>query len=166
LPLLINKVVETVNWLRNTRDPGKLIHLSGHSGGGWTTTICSALMHWFTVKYSCAGESSQIYNDPQDWESQAARSWYVAAGGIDNHHLYAMASRYGKFKMIRNLNDESIARALYRQDSYAALVGRINQDINGYPGEFDLYIDSTGSALHDFSDTAKQQFVDDCDLYE
>jgi hypothetical protein len=165
LPLFLDQVFRAANWIRQ-QDPAAKIHLTGHSGGGFMTSMAAALDddRYFTVKNSNAGELPFSIDDtPVHVEQKKDRPFWM---GHDWQDLYAIAARYGKFTKSHNEQD-MFFQARYRHHTFRNLAEDVNAvlDAYGYPGSFDIYVDPA-SLSHQYTNAMLQKFVDDCLAFE
>lgn len=160
LPLFVDQIFRAANWIREEAPTAK-IHLTGHSGGGFVTSIASALDAGkiFTVKNSNAGELPFALDDtPVHVEQAQDRPFFL---GKDWTDLYPIAARFGKFT--KTLNEQDMFfEARYRHHVFREVADDVNAAIAGdYPGECDIYFD-VAATTHEYTDWSKQKFVDDC----
>lgn len=159
LPLFLDQIFRAANWIRE-QEPDAVIHLTGHSGGGFITSMAAALDHrnYFTVKNSNAGE------EPLEWGTTTVHVEQNADRPYLEHdwpELYPIAARFGKFTKTHNEVDDFF----YAQGRYHLFRGLVEDTratlaAGDYEGEFDIYIDPL-QLSHDYSVTSLQKFVDD-----
>jgi hypothetical protein len=163
LPLFLDQVFRAANWIRD-QDPLAVIHLTGHSGGGFMCSMAAILddKAYFSVRNSNAGEMPFSLDDTAVHVEQAqARPWWQ---GRDWDDLYPIGARYGIFT--KSHNEEDIFQALNRHHVLRNLAAEVNAALvaGGYSGSFDIYVDPATS--HVYSDAMRQNFVDNCLLFE
>lgn len=163
LPLFLDQVFRAANWIRQ-QEPGAIIHLTGHSGGGFMTSMAAIMdeRQLFTVKNSNAGEMPFALDDTVvHVEQDENRPWWF---GEDWDDLYPIAARFGKFTKSHGEGDPAFGAA-ERHHVFREIVDNVNAELTGYTGDFDIYIDEAAVA-HTYSDDMLQLFVDDCLLFE
>ena len=150
IKLFLEPVVEVLNYLEEYYEY-ELFSMVGISGGGWTTTIVSAIDTRIKLSFPVAGTVPIFLrnsDDGIDWE-QSVHDFYRIANNLE---LYVMGAHGKRRKQLQIVNYEDPCcfggrrMSLYR-DAIRSRVSRLGV------GEFDLFID-TKSDQHVVSNAA------------
>lgn len=119
------------------------IHMTGISGGGWTTTLCAGIDPRIAHSYPVAG-SLPIYlrsNSKRDWGDyeQTEPNFYRIANYLE---LYVMGAHGDGRKQIQILNQyDSCCFAGIKYRTYERAVKEVVTQLG--PGEFLVFLDET-----------------------
>ena len=132
----VEPVIRTLNWLANQQ--WERIGMTGISGGGWTTTLASAIDERIEVSVPVAGSMPHNSYVEGDWEQQLP-----GLLPVDYLDLYLLAVTEGRHQVqILNVHDSCCFdyRRYQRIFPYDRIVSRIAAD---HGGQWQLVWDDT-----------------------
>ena len=134
----------------------------GLSGGGWTTTLISALDHRISKNYSIAGSFPFYMKAARlnfgDYEQSKPELYSIAT----YEELYIMSSFYTDQRSVQIFiyNDPCCFQAeLYEKFSYGTVI-QDQLDILGGGGKFSVFLDNS-TRVHEVSDHDLSLILDD-----
>ena len=161
IKFFVEPIIVSLNYIEQNFDYDDY-YMVGISGGGWTTTLTSALDHRISKNYSIAGSFPlNMKSDPRnfgDYEQTIPELYNIA----NYEELYTMASfgtdRYSVQVFI--YNDPCCFQAeLYEEFQYGNAI-QDKLDILGNGGKFSVFLDNSTNK-HEISDYVLSLILDD-----
>jgi len=140
IKFFIEPIIVSLNYIDNNYNFDS-IYMIGISGGGWTTTLSSAIDERISKSYSVAGTSpffmKTTMNDHGDYEQRLA-SLYQITNYLE---LYTMAS-YGENRVHYQIFNK-FDPCCFSEDPRLILLEPINQKLSYLSGNFEIWVDDT-----------------------
>jgi hypothetical protein len=135
----IDPVVRALNYL-NSKYKYNKISMLGISGGGWTTTLVSAVDTRISMSFPVAGSLPIYLRSKRDWGDyeQSIPELYQKISYLE---LYILASSDNR-KQLQIINKwDACCFGGTKSDTYKNIVSKVASDIGG--GQFNILIDDT-----------------------
>lgn len=154
LVIFLEPVIQVLNSLAAIRDYSD-VSMSGYSGGGWTTHLCSALDERITRSYPVAGSLPKYLktlppNDTNatygDWEQNYPEFFQQ----VDYVELYALATTGGR-RQIQILNQHD--PCCFAGVNYRSYEQAVTDVAASWGGHFEVWLDEN-NPVHSISDEA------------
>ena len=161
LKFFVEPIIVSLNYIEQNLDYDNY-YMVGLSGGGWTTTLTSALDHRISKNYSIAGSFPLYMKSDRlnfgDYEQSKPELYSIAT----YEELYIMSSFYTDQRSVQIFiyNDPCCFQAeLYEKFPYGNAI-QDQLDILGGGGKFSVFLDSS-TRVHEISDHALSLVLDD-----
>jgi hypothetical protein len=161
LKFFVEPIIVSLNYVEQNLDYDNY-YMVGLSGGGWTTTLTSALDHRISKNYSIAGSFPLYMKSDRlnfgDYEQSKPELYSIAT----YEELYIMSSFYTDQRSVQIFiyNDPCCFQAeLYEKFPYGDAI-QDQLDILGGGGKFSVFLDSS-TRVHEVSDHALSLVLDD-----
>ena len=161
LKFFVEPIIVSLNYVEQNLDYDNY-YMVGLSGGGWTTTLTSALDHRISKNYSIAGSFPLYMKSDRlnfgDYEQTKPELYSIAT----YEELYIMSSFYTDQHSVQIFiyNDPCCFQAeLYEKFPYGDAI-QDQLDILGGGGKFSVFLDSS-TRVHEVSDHALSLVLDD-----
>ena len=161
LKFFVEPIIVSLNYVEQNLDYDNY-YMVGLSGGGWTTTLTSALDHRISKNYSIAGSFPLYMKSDRlnfgDYEQSNPELYSIAT----YEELYIMSSFYTDQRSVQIFiyNDPCCFQAeLYEKFPYGNAI-QDQLDILGGGGKFSVFLDSS-TRVHEISDHALSLVLDD-----
>jgi len=161
LKFFVEPIIVSLNYIEQNFDYDDY-YMVGLSGGGWTTTLTSALDHRISKNYSIAGSFPLYLKSDRlnfgDYEQSKPELYSIAT----YEELYIMSSFYTDQHSVQIFiyNDPCCFQAeLYEKFPYGDVI-QDQLDILGGGGKFSVFLDNSTS-VHEVSDHALSLILDD-----
>ena len=161
LKFFVEPIIVSLNYIEQNLDYDNY-YMVGLSGGGWTTTLTSALDHRISKNYSIAGSFPLYMKSDRlnfgDYEQSNPELYSIAT----YEELYIMSSFYTDQRSVQIFiyNDPCCFQAeLYEKFPYGDAI-QDQLDILGGGGKFSVFLDSS-TRVHEISDHALSLVLDD-----
>ena len=161
LKFFVEPIIVSLNYIEQNLDYDNY-YMVGLSGGGWTTTLTSALDHRISKNYSIAGSFPLYMKSDRlnfgDYEQSKPELYSIAT----YEELYIMSSFYTDQRSVQIYiyNDPCCFQAeLYEKFPYGDAI-QDQLDILGGGGKFSVFLDNS-TRVHEISDHALSLVLDD-----
>ena len=161
LKFFVEPIIVSLNYVEQNLDYDNY-YMVGLSGGGWTTTLTSALDHRISKNYSIAGSFPLYMKSDRlnfgDYEQSKPELYSIAT----YEELYIMSSFYTDQRSVQIFiyNDPCCFQAeLYEKFPYGSAI-QDQLDILGGGGKFSVFLDNS-TRVHEISDHALSLVLDD-----
>ena len=161
LKFFVEPIIVSLNYIEQNFDYDNY-YMVGLSGGGWTTTLTSALDHRISKNYSIAGSFPLYMKSDRlnfgDYEQSKPELYSIATYA----ELYIMSSFYTDQHSVQIFiyNDPCCFQAeLYEKFPYGTVI-QDQLDILGGGGKFSVFLDNS-TRVHEVSDHALSLILDD-----
>ena len=161
LKFFVEPIIVSLNYIEQNLDYDNY-YMVGLSGGGWTTTLTSALDHRISKNYSIAGSFPLYMKSDRlnfgDYEQSKPELYSIAT----YEELYIMSSFYTDQRSVQIFiyNDPCCFQAeLYEKFPYGDVIQE-QLDILGGGGKFSVFLDNS-TRVHEISDHALSLVLDD-----
>ena len=161
LKFFVEPIIVSLNYIEQNLDYDNY-YMVGLSGGGWTTTLTSALDDRISKNYSIAGSFPLYMKSDRlnfgDYEQSKPELYSIAT----YEELYIMSSFYTDQRSVQIFiyNDPCCFQAeLYEKFPYGNAIQK-QLDILGGGGKFSVFLDSS-TRVHEISDHALSLVLDD-----
>ena len=161
LKFFVEPIIVSLNYIEQNLDYDNY-YMVGLSGGGWTTTLTSALDHRISKNYSIAGSFPLYMKSDRlnfgDYEQSKPELYSIAT----YEELYIMSSFYTDQRSVQIFiyNDPCCFQAeLYEKFPYGNAIQK-QLDILGGGGKFSVFLDNS-TRVHEISDHALSLVLDD-----
>ena len=161
LKFFVEPIIVSLNYIEQNFDYDDY-YMVGLSGGGWTTTLSSALDHRISKNYSIAGSFPLYMKSDRlnfgDYEQSKPELYSIAT----YEELYIMSSFYTDQHSVQIFiyNDPCCFQAeLYEKFPYGTVI-QDQLDILGGGGKFSVFLDNS-TRVHEVSDHALSLILDD-----
>ena len=156
----VEPIIVSLNYIEQNLDYDNY-YMVGLSGGGWTTTLTSALDHRISKNYSIAGSFPLYMKSDRlnfgDYEQSKPELYSIAT----YEELYIMSSFYTDQRSVQIFiyNDPCCFQAeLYEKFPYSNVI-QDRLEILGNEGDFSVFLDSSTNK-HEISDRVLNLILD------